>query len=126
VESGGARGPALGVAERLLALEAAVAALAREVQALRAAGGTTTGGTAGAGKTAAHEQGESDAADPPAGGSGAEQLEALLGNARLAAVLVGAGYGSPAAVAAAGDDDLLEIDGVGARALRVIREKVRG
>jgi ERCC4-type nuclease len=47
-----------------------------------------------------------------------------LGNVRLAGVLARAGYGSPEAVKEASDAALLEIDGIGDKALQVIREKV--
>ena len=53
-----------------------------------------------------------------------EQLAQRLGNARLAAVLVRAGYTSVEAVAAAPDEALLAIDGVGDKALQLIRQKV--
>jgi hypothetical protein len=53
-----------------------------------------------------------------------ERLAQVLGNSRLAAVLVRAGYTSPEAVAEAPDEALLAIDGVGDRALKVIREKL--
>ena len=53
-----------------------------------------------------------------------EQLAQRLGNARLAAVLVRAGYTSAEAVAAAPDAALLAVDGVGDKALKLIREKV--
>ena len=56
--------------------------------------------------------------------TGLEQLAQRLGNARLAAVLVRAGYTSVEAVAAAPDEALLAVDGVGEKALKVIREKV--
>ena len=56
--------------------------------------------------------------------SGLEQLAQRLGNSRLAAVLVRAGYTSIEAVAAAPDEALLAVDGVGDKALKLIREKV--
>lgn len=112
------------VAERLLALEGAVAALGVEVGVLRAAAGAAAG-AAGARETlAADGQGESGAEETAGGSPGAAQLAQLLENARLADVLARAGYGSPAAVAGAADEELLAIDGVGARALRLIRERV--
>ena len=95
-------GPAPGIGERLLALEAAVAALQAEVRAMVGAG-------------------------LPAPAPAATELELLaqrLGNARLAAVLVRAGYTSVEAVAAAPDEALLVVDGVGEKALKAIREKV--
>ncbi len=91
-----------GIGERLLALEAGVAALKAELRML-----------IGAGKAA-----------PVAEPTGLEQLAQQLGNARLAAVLVRAGYTSVEAVAAAPDDALLAVDGVGEKALAAIREKV--
>jgi hypothetical protein len=94
-------GSALGVAERLLALEAAVAELRMLVQ----------GATAVAPATQPNDL---------------TQLSDRLGNARLAAVLVRAGYTSPEAVAAAPDGALLAIDGVGDKALRVIRARLPG
>ena len=56
--------------------------------------------------------------------TGMEELAQRLGNARLAAVLVRAGYTSVEAVAAAPDAALLAVDGVGDKALKSIREKV--
>ena len=60
--------------------------------------------------------------------SGLEQLVQRLGpkhsDARLAAVLVRAGYTSVEAVVAAPDEALLAVDGVGEKALKLIREKV--
>ena len=53
-----------------------------------------------------------------------EQLAQQLGNARLAAVLVRAGYTSVEAVAAAPDAALLAVDGVGDKALKAIRAKL--
>ena len=54
-----------------------------------------------------------------------EQLLAQrLGNARLAAVLVRAGYTSVEAVAAAPDEALLAVDGVGDKALAAIRARL--
>lgn len=88
---------AMGIAERLLALETAVAALQAEVR------------------------GEEAPAPPP---TGAERLAQLLGSARLASVLVRAGYTSPEAVGAASDEALLAVDGVAEKTLRLIREKV--
>ena len=96
--SGGA-GAASGIGDRLLMLERAVAELQA---ALLIAGG----------------------ASPTAEPSDLEQLAQRLGNARLAAVLVRAGYTSPEAVMAAGDEALLAIDGVGDKALQVIRAKL--
>ncbi|MFN8463954.1 MAG: hypothetical protein U0X20_00325 [Caldilineaceae bacterium] len=133
---------ALGVAERLLALEAAVAEIRSQLRTL-AAGGT---GTAGSTQTKARTKTrpaadvlpgdvssadvdgadagapEADAGDEEA--SGAERLAQMLGNARLAAALVRAGYASPEAAGAAADGDLLAIDGVSERALRLIRTRL--
>jgi hypothetical protein len=128
----GARGgfPARGVAERLLALEAAVAELRAQGRA-----------SVGSGKTAAEakRQAAGGAAPAPAdpdgaaGGekavsegepSGPERLAGMLGSARLAAALVRAGYTSPEAVASAPDEALLAVDGVAEKALKLIREKV--
>ncbi|MFN8464559.1 MAG: hypothetical protein U0X20_03375 [Caldilineaceae bacterium] len=95
-------GPAPGIGERLLALEVAVAALQTEVRAL-----------AGAGAPA-----------PAPAVTELEKLAQQLGNARLAAVLVRAGYTSVEAVAAAPDEALLAVDGVGEKALKAIRAKV--
>jgi hypothetical protein len=92
----GAPGAALGIADRLLALEAAVAELRALVQ-----GQVVT-----------------------VGPSDVEHLAQRLGNARLATVLVRAGYTSPEALAAAPDEALLAIDGVGDKALQVIRAKL--
>ena len=88
-------GGASGIGERLLALEVAVA----ELRAL-----------IGAGKPA-----------PAPAPTALEQLTQQLGNARLAAVLVRAGYTSIDAVAAAPDAALLAIDGIGDKALTTIR-----
>jgi hypothetical protein len=96
----GAPNAALGIADRLLALETAVAELQKMV---------------GAGIPA-----------PTPEPSGVEQLAQQLGNARLAAVLVRAGYTSPAAVAAAPDEALQAIDGIGAKALKLIRQNPPG
>ncbi len=97
---------ALGVADRLLALEPAVAELKALVQGV----GQPT-----------------PTPEPVVGWNEPSDLERLaqrLGNSRLAAVLVRAGYTSPEAVAMAPDEALLAIDGVGDKALRVIREKL--
>ena len=95
-----------GIGERLLALEVAVAALQAELRVeVRALAG----------------------AGAPAPAPAATELELLaqrLGNARLAAVLVRAGYTSIEAVAAAPDEALLAIDGVGERALGAIRARL--
>jgi len=133
---------ALGVAERLLALEAAVTAIKGELRTLAAASTATAGSTQPKTRTkvrpaadvfADDDSGaEVDGADggtpePSAGGeepSGPERLAQMLGNARLAAVLVRAGYTSPEAVAGAADEALLEIDGVSERALRLMRAKL--
>ena len=88
-------GPAPGIGDRLLALEASVATLQAELQAFM-----------GAAKAA-------PAAEPTA----VELLARQLGNGRLAAVLVRAGYTSVEAVAAAPDEALLAVDGVGDKAL---------
>ena len=93
---------AMGVAERLLALEQAVAEL-------QASG-----------------RGQGEPAPQPQPATGTERLAQVLGNVRLASILVRAGYTSPAAVAAASDEALLAVDGVGEKALAVIRERVRG
>jgi hypothetical protein len=90
---------AMGIAERLRALESAVAELQTGVR----------------GK-------EAPAPTPPVIDS--ERLAQLLGNSRLASVLARAGYASPAAVAEASDEQLLAIDGVAEKALKLIREKV--
>ena len=82
-------GPAQGIGERLLALEVAVAELQKLVGAAIAA----------------------PAAEPTA----LEHLAQELGNSRLAAVLVRAGYTSVEAIAAAPDEALLAVDGVGRR-----------
>ena len=91
-------GPASGIGERLLALEAAVA----ELRAL--IGGSNPG----------------PASEPTA----MEQLAQQLGNSRLAAVLVRAGYTSIDAVAAAPDEALLAVDGIGDKALATIRARL--
>ena len=101
-------GAASGIAERLLALELAVAALQAELRTLIGAG------------TPAPSPEPAIKNEP----SGLEQLAQRLGNARLAAVLVRAGYTSLDAVAAAPDAALLAVDGVGEKALKAIREKV--
>jgi hypothetical protein len=106
-------GPAPGIGERLLALEAAVSALQAEVREL------ATSVAWGAAKPAPTP--EPAAKNEP---SGLEQLAQRLGNARLAAVLVRAGYTSLDAGAAAPDEALLAVDGVGDKALKLIREKV--
>ncbi|MFN8469027.1 MAG: hypothetical protein U0X20_25950 [Caldilineaceae bacterium] len=133
---------ALGVAERLLALEAAVAEIRGQLRTL-AAGGTGTAGSPQA-KTRTKVRPAADTlVDEPSGAevdgvsggapeadagdeelSGPERLVQTLGNARLAAVLVRAGCVSPEAVAAAADEDLLAIDGVSERALRLIRARL--
>jgi hypothetical protein len=102
-------GAASGIAERLLALEMAVAEL-REL---------ATSVALGAGKPAPTP--EPAIKNEP---SGVEQLAQWLGNSRLAAVLVRAGYTSVEAVAAAPDEALLAVDGVGDKALKAIREKL--
>jgi hypothetical protein len=99
----GAR-PAPGIGERLLALETSVAELRELV---------------GAGKPATTP--EPVIKNEP---SALEQLAQWLGNARLAAVLVRAGYTSADAVAAAPDEALLAIDGVGEKALAAIRARL--
>ncbi len=91
-------GPASGIGDRLLALEAAVAELRTLI------GAATT----------------APAAEP----TGLEELAHQLGNARLAAVLVRAGYTSIEAVAAAPDEALLAVDGVGEKALATIRARL--
>ena len=90
--------PAGGIGERLLALEAKVAELCALI---------------GAGKPA-----------PVFGSTALEQMAQQLGNARLAAVLVRAGYTSLEAVAAAPDEALIAIDGVGEKALKAIRARL--
>lgn len=121
---------AKGVAERLLALETAVAELREQVRAPVGSGGTAAkakkqaaGGTAPAPAdpdgAAGGEKTVSEGAP-----SGLERLAEALGNARLAAVLVRAGYTSPEAVASAPDEALLAVDGVAEKALKLIREKV--
>ena len=104
--------PAPGIGDRLLALEAAVSALQAEMRQMA----TTV--ASGAGTPAPPEP---TIKNEP---SGLELLAQRLGNARLAAVLVRAGYTSTEAVAAAPDAALLAIDGVGDKALKFIREKV--
>ena len=101
-------GPAPGIGDRLLALEAAVATLQAELKQI-----------VGAGVPAPLP--EPIVKNEP---SSLEQLAQRLGNARLAAVLVRAGYTSVDAVAAAPDDALLAVDGVGEKALKSIREHV--
>ena len=95
-------GPAPGIGDRLLALEAAVAALQAELRTLIGTGVPAP------------------AAEP----TGLEQLAQQLGNARLAAVLVRAGYTSIDAVVAAPDEALLAVDGVGEKALAAIRARL--
>lgn len=130
---------ALGVAERLLALEAAVAAIRGELRTLAAGG---TGGSTqpkprsksrGAADAWADDAGVGQAAGADGGAaeegegeetSGPERLAGVLGNARMAAVLVRGGYTSPEAVAAAADEELLALDGVTERALRLIRARL--
>ena len=90
--------PAGGIGERLLALEVAVAELRTLI---------------GASKPA-----------PAPEHTAIEQLAQQLGNSRLAAVLVRAGYTSVEAVAAAPDEALLAVDGVGEKALAAIRAHV--
>ena len=107
-------GPAQGIGERLLALEAAVAVLQAEVREL------ATSVAWGVGKPAPTTPEPALKHEP----SGLEQLAQRLGNSRLAAVLVRAGYTSIDAVAAAPDEALLAVDGVGDKALKLIREKV--
>ena len=97
-------GPAPGIGDRLLALEAAVA----ELRTLIGPG------------TPAPSPEPAIKNEP----SGLEQLAQQLGSARLAAVLVRAGYTSPEAVAAAPDAALLAIDGVGDKALATIRARL--
>ena len=58
------------------------------------------------------------------GGRGEDALAEVLKNARLAAVLARAGYATTTAVAGAGDEQLLGIDGVSEKALRQIRERI--
>ena len=96
--AGGGQGAAGGIGERLLALEVAVAELRTLI-------GMAT---------------PVPAAEPTA----LEEMAQRLGNARLAAVLVRAGYTSVEAVMAAPDEALLAVDGVGEKALKGIREKV--
>ena len=93
-----------GIGERLLALEASVA----ELRAL--IGGSKPGPAP-----------EPIVKSEP---SSLEQLAQRLGNARLVAVLVRAGYTSTEAVAAAPDEALLAVDGVGEKALGVIRARL--
>ncbi len=90
---------AMGVAERLLALEAAVAELQKQL----AVGGSGA------------------VAEPPTSDN---SLAQALGNVRLAGVLARAGYTTPEAVVAAPDAALLAIDGVSERGLKLIREKL--
>ncbi|MFO1130396.1 MAG: hypothetical protein U1E16_00060 [Hyphomicrobiales bacterium] len=94
----GDQGVAGGIADRLLALEAAVAELRTLI------GGSNPG----------------PAPEPTA----MEHLAQQLGNARLAAVLVRAGYTSIDAVAAAPDEALLAVDGIGDKALATIRARL--
>ena len=58
------------------------------------------------------------------GDTAVDRLAAALGNARLASILVRAGYTSIAAVQAAGDEVLLAVDGVAEKTLALIREKL--
>lgn len=68
------------------------------------------------------------------GGAGGVSTETLSGpdalafalNGKLAAVLVAGGYDSPAAVAAASDDQLLAVWGINAKAVKLIRERIKG
>ncbi|MFN8469361.1 MAG: hypothetical protein U0X20_27645 [Caldilineaceae bacterium] len=53
-----------------------------------------------------------------------DALTEVLKNGRLAAVLARAGYATTTAVAGAGDEQLLGIDGVSEKALRQIRERI--
>ena len=92
---------AMGIAERLLALELAVGELQTVVR-----GVSFPASQACATNT--------------------ERLEHLLGNLRLVSVLARAGYATPETVAAATDEALLAVDGVGEKALRMIRERVTG
>ena len=95
-----------GIGERLLALETAVAELRALIQGVL---GTTS-------KPEPAVQSEP---------SELEHLAQRLGNARLAAVLVRAGYTSIEAVAAAPDAALLAVDGVGDKALKLIPRESR-
>lgn len=106
---------AMGVAERLLALETAVAELRGQMEGRQTAEG---GSRAGVEKEKALADGAGVAPGP-------EQLAQALGNTRLAAALVRAGYTSPAAVAAATDESLLAVDGVAEKALPLIRQRLR-
>lgn len=102
-----------GIGERLLALEASVAALQAELRELA----TTV--ALGVGKPAPTP--EPTVKNEP---SGMEQLAQRLGNSRLAAVLVRAGYTSVEAVVAAPNEALLAVDGVGDKALAAIRTRL--
>ena len=95
-----------GIGDRLLALEAAVTALQALVQ--------------GVGCPTPTPDPQVVKGEP----SDLVRLAQLLGNGRLAAVLVRAGYTSPEAVVAASDEALLAIDGVGDKALQMIRAKM--
>ena len=105
---------AMGIAERLLALESAVVELQAVVQGQGRFPEEGLPGRESSGKTLFRE---APAADT-------ERLAQLLRNTRLAAVLARAGYGSPEAVAAAPDEALTAIDGVGDKALKQIHERV--
>ena len=91
------------------------------MQAL-AAGGDSGKGAKPRCRRPSEGDGETDSAAPSPGAddepSGLERLAQQLGNARMAAVLVRAGYTSPEAVGAAPDEALLAIDGVSEKALR--------
>ncbi|MFN8468270.1 MAG: hypothetical protein U0X20_22110 [Caldilineaceae bacterium] len=68
---------------------------------------------------------QSVSAETAAGdGRDEDALAEVLKNGRLAAVLARAGYGTTTAVAGAGDEQLLGIDGVSEKALRQIRERI--
>ena len=88
-----------GIADRLLALETAVAQLQAIVR--------------GQGQPA-----------PQTPLTDTERLAQLLGNTRLASVLVRAGFTSPEAVVAATDEELLQVDGIAEKALKLIRRRV--
>lgn len=121
---------AKGVAERLLALEAAVAGLQKQMRTVA----KSRSGAAEPAKRAPEGPADPPAAESEAGSEGAlkeagepsgpDRLAQALGNSRLAAVLVRAGFPSPEDVAAASDEALLAVEGLGEKALRSVREKV--
>jgi predicted flap endonuclease-1-like 5' DNA nuclease len=106
---------------RLAHVESALAAVVASAAPVVAAGAAAPVTTADCAAAVSMET------EGAAGASGRVSMETplapLLGNARLAAVLARAGFGTVSEVAAAGDEQLLKIDGVSEKALRLIREK---